>query len=66
MEGQNEIGAYAVVRLQVVNVLAKDEGPEVFAEELYDVEGVVEARAVAGESAIFFVKTFLLDCFFWF
>lgn len=40
----------AVVRLQVVNVLAKDEGPEVFAEELDDVEGVVEARAVAGES----------------
>lgn len=44
--------AYAVVRLQVVNVLAKDEGPEVFAEELDDVEGVVEARAVAGESAM--------------
>lgn len=43
---------YAVVRLQVVNVLAKDEGPEVFAEKLDDIEGVVEAGAVAGESAV--------------
>lgn len=41
---------YAVVCLEVVYVFAEDEGPEVFAEELYDVEGVVEAGAVAGES----------------
>lgn len=41
---------YAVVCLEVVYVFAEDERPEVFAEELYDVEGVVEAGAVAGES----------------
>lgn len=44
----------AVVCLEVVYVFAEDEGPEVFAEEFDDVEGVVEAGAVAGES---FYKT---------
>lgn len=41
---------YAMVCLEVVDVFAEDEGPEVFAEEFDDVEGVVEAGAVAGES----------------
>lgn len=40
----------AMVCFEVVDVFAEDEGPEVFAEELDDVEGVVEAGAVAGES----------------
>lgn len=42
---------HPVVRLQVVDLLAEDEHPEVLAEELDHVEGVVEARAVPRESA---------------
>ena len=42
---------YPVVRLQVVDLLAEDEHPEVLAEELDHVEGVVEARAVPREAA---------------
>ena len=40
-----------MIRLQVVNLFAEYEHPEVFAEELYYVEGVCEAGAVFGESA---------------
>lgn len=40
----------AVVGLEIVDLLLENEGPEVFAEELDDVESVVEARAVAGEA----------------
>lgn len=39
-----------MVGLQVVDLFAEDELPEVFAEEFYYVEGVCEAGAVAGES----------------
>lgn len=39
-----------MVCLEVVNVFAEEEGPKIFAEKLYDVEGIVEAGAVAGES----------------
>lgn len=39
-----------MVGLEVVDLLLEDERPEVLAHELYGVEGVVEARAVAGES----------------
>ena len=39
----------AVVRLEVVDLLAEDQHPQVLAHELDGVEGVVEARAVAGE-----------------
>jgi hypothetical protein len=38
-----------MVRFQVVDLLAEDEHPEVFAEELYGVEGVGEAGAVFGK-----------------
>lgn len=41
----------AVVGLEVVDLLLEDEGPEVLAEELDDVERVVEARPVAREAA---------------
>jgi hypothetical protein len=39
-----------VVCFQVVDLLAEEEGPEVFAEELYYVEGGRWAGCVAGES----------------
>jgi len=39
-----------MVGFQVVDLLAEDEHPEVFAEELYRVEGVGEAGAVFAES----------------
>lgn len=39
----------AVVRLEVVDLLAEDQHPQILAHELDGVEGVVEARAVAGE-----------------
>jgi hypothetical protein len=38
-----------MIRFQVVDLLAEDEHPEVFAEELYGVEGVSEAGAVFGK-----------------
>ena len=38
-----------MVRFQVVDLLAEYEHPEVFAEELYRVEGVGEAGAVFGK-----------------
>lgn len=40
---------YAVVSLQVVDVLAEHQRPEVLAHELDDVERVVEARPVPRE-----------------
>ena len=40
-----------MVRLEVVNLLPKHQRPEVFAEELDDVERVVEPRPVAREPA---------------
>jgi hypothetical protein len=58
---------YPMVRLEVVNLLAKDKHPEVLAEELDHVEGVVEARAVPREAARWEmsvrVPTFLADDF---
>ena len=39
-----------MVRFQVVDLLAEDEHPEVFAEEFDYVESVCEAGSVAGES----------------
>lgn len=42
----------AVVGLEVVDLFPEDEGPEVLADELYGVEGVVEARAVCGEAGL--------------
>ncbi len=41
-----------MVRLEVVNLLPKHQRPEVFAEELDDVERVVEPRPVAREPAV--------------
>ena len=38
-----------MVGFQVVDLLAEDEHPEVFAEEFYGVEGVGEAGAVFGK-----------------
>jgi hypothetical protein len=46
-----ETEAYPVVRLQIVYLLPKDKHPEVFAQELYYVQGVGEAGAVFGEPA---------------
>lgn len=43
---------YSVIGLEIVNVLSKDEGPQVFAEKLDHVEGVVEAGSVARESVL--------------
>jgi hypothetical protein len=43
--------AYPVVRLQIVYLLPENEHPEVFAQELYYVQGVGEAGAVFGEPA---------------
>jgi hypothetical protein len=39
-----------VVGFQIVDLFAEDEGPEVFADELYCVEGVLRAGFVDGES----------------
>lgn len=39
-----------MVGFQIINLLAEDEHPEVFAEELYRVQGVGEAGAVFGKS----------------
>jgi hypothetical protein len=41
-----------VIGLEIVNVLSKDEGPQVFAEKLDYVESVVEAGSVARESVL--------------
>lgn len=41
--------AHSVIRFQVVDVLAKDERPKVLAEELDDVERIVEAWAIPRE-----------------
>jgi hypothetical protein len=46
-----ETEAYPMVRLQIVYLLPKDEHPEVFAQELYYVQGVGEAGAIFGEPA---------------
>ena len=40
----------AVVGFEVVDLLAEEEGPEVFAEEFYAVEGGGGAWGVAGEA----------------
>jgi len=40
-----------MVRLEIVDLLAEEQHPEVLAEELDRVEGVCEARAVAREAA---------------
>lgn len=40
----------AVIGLEVVDLLLEDERPEILADKFYRVKGVVEARAVAGES----------------
>ena len=42
-----ERGTNAVICLEVVNVLAEDEGPEVFAEKFDNVESIVKARTVS-------------------
>lgn len=36
-----------MVSLQIVDVLAKHEGPQVFAEKLDDIERIVEARTIS-------------------
>lgn len=41
-----------MICLEVVNVLAKDERPQVFAEKFDYVEGVVEAGSIARESVM--------------
>ena len=41
---------HPMIRFQVVNLLAEDQGPEVLAQELDDVEWFDEARLVFGES----------------
>lgn len=43
---------YSVICLEIVNVLAKDERPQVFAEEFDYVEGIVEAGSIARESVM--------------
>lgn len=43
--------AYTMVGLQIINLLAEDERPDVLAQELDHVERVGEAGAVAGEAA---------------
>lgn len=50
--GEESGTPYAMVRLEVVNVLAEKERPEVFAEELDDIERVAQPRSVLGESII--------------
>lgn len=41
-----------MVSLEVVNLLLEDQHPQVLAHELDSVEGVVKARAVAGEAGV--------------
>jgi hypothetical protein len=41
-----------VVRLKIVDLFPEGQCPEVFAEEFDDVERVVEAWSVAGESGV--------------
>lgn len=43
----------AVVSFEVVDLLAEEEGPEVFAEEFDAIEGGGRAGGVAGETACF-------------
>lgn len=43
--------SYPVIRLEVIDILAKDERPQVLAQKLDDVERVVEPRPVAREAA---------------
>ena len=42
--------AYPVIRLEVIDLLSEYECPEIFAEELDDIQHVDEAGAIAGES----------------
>jgi hypothetical protein len=41
----------AVVRLEIIDLLAEDEHPEVLAEELDDIESIRESRPIGRESA---------------
>lgn len=50
-ERREERKAYTMVGLQIINLLAEDERPDVLAQELDHVERVGEAGAVAGEAA---------------
>ena len=53
---------YAMIRLEIVNLLLEEDGPEVFAQEFDDVEAVDEAGAVAGESGGRVVSSASVDC----
>jgi hypothetical protein len=41
-----------VVRLQVINLLPKHKHPQVLAQELDDIEGISETRAIPGEAVV--------------
>jgi hypothetical protein len=49
--GQDEDAA--VVGLEVVDLLAEEDEPEVFAEEFDDIEGGLRAGGVGGESKMY-------------
>jgi len=48
-KGKKNGGTYTMVRLQIIDLLAEHERPDVFAQELDHVERVGEAGAVAGK-----------------
>lgn len=41
-----------MIRLEIVNLLLEDNGPEIFAEEFYDVQIIGKARSVSREAEI--------------
>lgn len=46
----------AMIGLQVIDLLAEDKGPKVFAEKFDDIEGFAEARFVAREAVEMLVR----------
>lgn len=48
--GKGKGETYPMIRLEVIHLFPKNQRPKVFAEELDDVQRVVEAWSVAGES----------------
>jgi hypothetical protein len=44
------IAPYSMICLEIIDLFLENNGPEIFAEEFYDVEIVCKARSVSGEA----------------
>jgi hypothetical protein len=53
---------YSMIRLEIIDLFLEDNGPEVLADELNNVEIVGKARPVSGEATISMVNQVLLKC----